>query len=170
MFAISRESSGWGIDSTILNMKTYKLKCADGMWLFLQKYGGTFATLVRSSCGAIDLLNRIVNEFESFRDEVTFKGKKGALYYWFSILIIGFQITYIYLKYLIIKYWLLVAILKRAQILVADIWACFGGEGICRFSDIDQITAFADYRVPQVLVWLGAMQYNEELEELLRNG
>lgn len=32
---------------------------------------------------------------------------------------------------------------KRAQILVADLWACFDGEGYGRFSDIDNITMFA---------------------------
>ena len=32
---------------------------------------------------------------------------------------------------------------KRAQILVADLWACFEGEGFGFFSDIDQITMFA---------------------------
>lgn len=32
---------------------------------------------------------------------------------------------------------------KRAQILVADLWACFDGEGYGRFSDIDKITMFA---------------------------
>ena len=32
---------------------------------------------------------------------------------------------------------------KRAQILVADLWACFEGEGYGRFDDIDKITMFA---------------------------
>ena len=36
-----------------------------------------------------------------------------------------------------------VAFHKRAQILVADLWACFDGEGYGHFSDIDQITMFA---------------------------
>lgn len=36
-----------------------------------------------------------------------------------------------------------VQILKRAQILVADLWACFNGEGYGEFHDIDQITIFA---------------------------
>jgi hypothetical protein len=39
-----------------------------------------------------------------------------------------------------------VAIYKRAQILIGDIWACFHGEGLGYFSDIDTITMFADYR------------------------
>ncbi|MCJ1288085.1 hypothetical protein MMC26_007438 [Xylographa opegraphella] len=32
---------------------------------------------------------------------------------------------------------------KRAQILVADLWACFDGEGYGRFDDIEKITMFA---------------------------
>ena len=32
---------------------------------------------------------------------------------------------------------------KRAQILVADLWACFDGEGYGRFDDINKITMFA---------------------------
>lgn len=32
---------------------------------------------------------------------------------------------------------------KRAQILVADLWACFNGEDFGEFHDIDKITMFA---------------------------
>ena len=49
---------------------------------------------------------------------------------------------------------------KRAQILVADLWACFEGESYGCFHDIDQITMFADYRIPQMLHSLGCLQYN----------
>src|SRR6218665_56305 len=63
-----------------------------------------------------------------------------------------------------------VAIYKRAQILVADIWACCGGQGIGTFTDIDTLTAFADYRIPQALVWFGVLQYSEHLMELLHAG
>ena len=35
---------------------------------------------------------------------------------------------------------------KRAQILIADLWACFEGQGPGMFNDIDSITMFADYR------------------------
>lgn len=39
--------------------------------------------------------------------------------------------------------------MKRPQILIADSWACFNGQSYGEFHDIDQITMFADYRVPQ---------------------
>lgn len=37
----------------------------------------------------------------------------------------------------------LVRFYKRAQILVADLWACFEGESYGSFVDIDKITMFA---------------------------
>ena len=60
--------------------------------------------------------------------------------------------------------------LKRAQIVVADVWACFDGQGLGRFDDIDSITMFADYRVPQALVHFGCLRYSDELTEALRQG
>ena len=61
-----------------------------------------------------------------------------------------------------------VAIYKRVQILIADIWACFEGQGYGEFHDIDTITMFADYRVPQALLYFGALEYSDELVEYLR--
>lgn len=51
----------------------------------------------------------------------------------------------------------MIRFLKRAQILVADLWACFDGESYGEFYDIDKITIFADYRIPQILISLGAL-------------
>ncbi len=53
--------------------------------------------------------------------------------------------------------------LKRAQIFVADVWAAFEGSGFGEFRDIDSITMFADYRVPQQLCALGILKYSERL-------
>lgn len=60
-----------------------------------------------------------------------------------------------------------VSLYKRVQILIADVWACCGGKGYGEFTDIDTITMFADYRIPQALVWFGALTYSENLTELL---
>lgn len=57
---------------------------------------------------------------------------------------------------------------KRAQILVADLWACFEGTSYGRFDDIDTITMFADYRIPQMLNTLGVLQYSPPLESHIR--
>ncbi|KAI8577001.1 hypothetical protein K450DRAFT_274173 [Umbelopsis ramanniana AG] len=62
-----------------------------------------------------------------------------------------------------------VQIFKRAQILIADIWACFDGQGLGYFEDIDQITMFADYRVPQALYHLGCLEYSKDLIQKLRD-
>lgn len=61
-----------------------------------------------------------------------------------------------------------VRFLKRAQILVADLWAAFDGESYGEFNDIDKITMFADYRVPQILHSLGIMWYCPSLEGRIR--
>jgi hypothetical protein len=58
---------------------------------------------------------------------------------------------------------------KRAQILVADTWACFNGAAYGIFHDIDDaITMFADYRIPQMLHSLGCLRYSPALEARLR--
>ncbi|KAH9409761.1 hypothetical protein TYRP_010773 [Tyrophagus putrescentiae] len=62
-----------------------------------------------------------------------------------------------------------VTFLKRAQILVADLWGCFEGESYGRFKDIEKLTMFADYRIPQVLHYFGVLQYSEELSRQLRS-
>ncbi|CEP10503.1 hypothetical protein [Parasitella parasitica] len=62
-----------------------------------------------------------------------------------------------------------VYILKRAQILIADLWACFDGKSFGKFFDIDSITMFADYRVPQALYQLGLLHYSPQLIKKLEN-
>ena len=52
---------------------------------------------------------------------------------------------------------------KRAQILAADIWGAFGGKGIGRFGDPEYLTAFADYKLPQILYFCGVLEYSEKL-------
>ena len=54
---------------------------------------------------------------------------------------------------------------KRAQILVGDIWGTFGGERWGAFHDLDRLTAFADYKLPQVLRRLGVLEYSRSLAQ-----
>ncbi|XP_024939522.1 queuosine salvage protein isoform X2 [Cephus cinctus] len=63
-----------------------------------------------------------------------------------------------------------VALYKRAQILIGDIWACFQEKDLGAFHDIEVITMFADYRIPQVLVHFGAMRYSNPLLSMLQTG
>ncbi|XP_014851447.1 PREDICTED: UPF0553 protein C9orf64 homolog [Poecilia mexicana] len=59
---------------------------------------------------------------------------------------------------------------KRAQILVADFWAVMEARGEGCITNIDCLTMFADYRVPQALVYLGVLEYSDALMEALKNG
>ena len=52
---------------------------------------------------------------------------------------------------------------KRAQICVADIHGIFGGEGWGKLSDLDRLTIFADYKLPQVLREEGILVYSAGL-------
>lgn len=56
-----------------------------------------------------------------------------------------------------------VAFLKRAQLCAADlhrIWQCRGGEGL---RGVDELTAFADYRLPQYLRHIGVLEIAPDL-------
>lgn len=61
-----------------------------------------------------------------------------------------------------------VSLFKRAQILIGDIWACFQNTGLGYFKDIDQITMFADYRVPQSLLYFNVFEYAPEFMSALK--
>ncbi|MCI2429714.1 queuosine salvage family protein [Candidatus Acetothermia bacterium] len=52
---------------------------------------------------------------------------------------------------------------KRAQIFCADLYGAFGGQRWGRFRDIEKLTAFADYKLPQVLRHLGILRYSPAL-------
>ena len=94
-----------------------------------QRYKCSITSLVAAADGsAARLVNLLAADFPCFRDEHAFPGRSRP-----------------------------VRFLKRAQIFVADLWACFQGESYGSFRDIDKITMFADYRVPQILISFGAL-------------
>lgn len=96
-----------------------------------QRYECSFTTVIEAAQGsAASLVNILARDFPCFRDEHLFEGEGRTKK---------------------------IRLLKRAQILVADIWACFDGESWGKFQDIDKITMFADYRVPQILITFGAL-------------
>jgi hypothetical protein len=59
---------------------------------------------------------------------------------------------------------------KRAQIFVADLYGAFDGKQWGSFVDIDKLTAFADYKLPQVLRHLGILQYARSLAQKVDEG
>jgi hypothetical protein len=87
--------------------------------LLQQRFEGSFATvLAQAQHSALDLVDRVVTNFPCFEDTSPYPALGEATVY----------------------------IRKRAQILVAEIWAALDGKGLGRFDDIDQLTMFADYR------------------------
>lgn len=58
--------------------------------------------------------------------------------------------------------------LKRAQILVADLAGAGRGTPWGTFTDLDALTAFADYKVPQVLTRHGVLVYGDDLRARLQ--
>ncbi len=56
---------------------------------------------------------------------------------------------------------------KRAQICVADLAAAFHGRDVGAIQRLDGLTAFADYKLPQLLRWHGVLVYGAELAELV---
>jgi Potential Queuosine, Q, salvage protein family len=56
-----------------------------------------------------------------------------------------------------------VPFLKRAQICVADVHTAFRDTGLGAITGLDQLTAFADYKLPQLLRYQGVMLYAPEL-------
>ena len=58
-----------------------------------------------------------------------------------------------------------VCFFKRAQICVADLHGAFSGRRWGTFSDLDKLTIFADYKLPQVLRHYGVLEYRRSLAE-----
>jgi len=59
---------------------------------------------------------------------------------------------------------------KRAQIFTADLYGAFAGKDWGNFKDIDKLTAFADYKLPQVLRHVGILRYERALEHKVDQG
>lgn len=53
---------------------------------------------------------------------------------------------------------------KRAQLFASDLYHAFNGGKWGAFSDLEALTAFADYKLPQVLRALGIISYERPLE------
>ncbi|KAK8086531.1 hypothetical protein PG994_001505 [Apiospora phragmitis] len=107
-----------------------------------QKYSCSVMNLIDAADGsAAELVNMLARDFDCFRDEHKFESRRKPI-----------------------------RLLKRAQIFVADVWACFNGEDWGEFRDIDKITMFADYRVPQILSTLGCIGYSPPLQAMVSRG
>ena len=54
-------------------------------------------------------------------------------------------------------------LLKRAQILAADLSGALAGAGLGDLARIDTLTTFADYKIPQILRHFGVLRYSRDL-------
>lgn len=105
----------------------------------MQKYQCSFTNCIaEADHSAAALVNILAENFPCFNDVARFENRKSVQF------------------------------LKRAQICVADLWAAFDGEYFGQFDDIDKITMFADYRVPQILNTLGCLWYSPLLDNAIR--
>jgi hypothetical protein len=100
-------------------------------------YGGSVLNLIAAANhSAVELVRLVTSSFPGFRDEALFQGRPVYFY-------------------------------KRAQIFVGDIWGCFGrqvtGQHPAAFVDMNQLTCFADYRIPQLLRHHNVILYSNEL-------
>ncbi|KAI6171009.1 Queuosine salvage protein [Aphelenchoides bicaudatus] len=110
--------------------------------IIVEKYGGQVLNLLKAANGSAQkLLRLLVQDFTSYRDSTTFKGKK-------------------------------LLFLKRAQIFAADVYSALKDNPqtpYVNFTDINSITMFADYRVPQVLYHFGILNYADSLTKHLKS-
>ncbi len=58
---------------------------------------------------------------------------------------------------------------KRAQLLIADVYRAFNGNGFGDIKNINNLSAFADYKIPQILRKLGVLEYTPELSAKIDN-
>jgi putative queuosine salvage protein len=58
---------------------------------------------------------------------------------------------------------------KRAQICVADLYNAFGTQQWGEFNDLEQLTIFADYKLPQVLRHANVLEYQTALAQRIDN-
>lgn len=59
---------------------------------------------------------------------------------------------------------------KRAQILMSDLYGMYDGRGPGAFRDLDRLTAFADYKIPQVLREADVLVYEPGLAAVVDSG
>lgn len=60
-----------------------------------------------------------------------------------------------------------VVFLKRAQLAAGMLYQAFGGTGWGDLADLDRLTVYADYKLPQVMRRLGILIYDQDLSALV---
>ena len=132
----------------------------------LEKHNGSALRMISKAYNSADLLVGIILEtFPGFRDCVLWDNTTSSAEYcdW-KIAKSHPSVIHFY---------------KRAQIAVSDIWAALGKKNnsssedtpaslqICQFNDMQKVTTFPDYRVPQILRHVDCLEYNSALAKLV---
>jgi hypothetical protein len=100
--------------------------------VLLEKFDGRFARCVEAAANSAQkLVHLLTSNFRSFDDHATYQDSRGEP----NDAAANLTTTLASVEFF-----------KRAQITVADVWACFQGKSYGEFHDIDTITMFADYR------------------------
>jgi hypothetical protein len=103
--------------------------------VLLAKFDGQCTRLIEAcDFDAARIVQTVVENFSSFRDEVTYRGR-------------------------------LVKIYKRAQIAAADLFGAYGGTAWGALKNLEALTCFADYKLPQILRRWGILRYTNALAQ-----
>jgi hypothetical protein len=105
--------------------------------VLLEEFNGNASELfLRANGSAVKLVSLLTSHFPGFRDHSIYKGRQVFFY-------------------------------KRAQIFVGDLYGALQSPEPIPWAvkDIEELTMFADYRVPVVLREMGALQYSESLSQ-----
>lgn len=108
--------------------------------ILVREYGGSVKTFIEKHGREVNhLRDSIVKILPSFSDEALYKGHKVLFH-------------------------------KRAQILIADIYHLLGGkEPFADFENVIDLTAGADYKLPQILRRYGILVYENDLARKVDN-
>lgn len=53
--------------------------------------------------------------------------------------------------------------------MIGDLYGAFKGKNYGRFDDIEEVTTFPDYRVPQILNHCNIIEYSIDLQKIINN-
>lgn len=106
--------------------------------VILNRFQGSFLHfLQQANFDAPKLLDLVAREFLMFQDHAIYQGRQVYFY-------------------------------KRAQILVGDLFGAFRqAKAEHQITNVDQLTCFADYRIPQIMRARGVLRYSEQLCKLI---
>lgn len=108
--------------------------------VMVQKYGGDAGKFVASAHGVAPRLVEKIYKELPFFDDIAAYGGRKVYF------------------------------LKRAQILAVDLYAALGGKGLGYLDNLDYFTAFADYKLPQILRHWGILEYSPKLANKIDRG